>query len=69
MNYRDLTIHQRITCKANALFFNWNYMVLAARHHGSKPLNLLKRVVDRDANLFEPTIPYYVIHFKTNSHD
>lgn len=63
-NYRDLPIHQRINAKANAIHFNGYYyrvMQITGR--------LLKSLIKRDANLFEPQTPYYVIQFKTDYYD
>lgn len=69
MNYLDLPIHMRITAKGNSVKFYWGYMVIAARFHGSKPLNLISRMVRRDPALACPSMPFYNMHVKTNHYD
>jgi len=69
MSYLDLPIHQRITAKGNSVKFYWGYMIMAARFHDSKPLNLLSRMVRRDPALACPGVPYYNMNIKTNYYD
>jgi hypothetical protein len=67
--YRDLSIHQRVNAKANAQAMNWNYSVLAVRHHGARPINLIQRLEAKDMEQYRPDVPFYAITFKTNHHD
>jgi len=69
MNYRDLTIHHRITAKGNTMKFYYGYMIIAARFHESKPLNLISRMVRRDPALACPSMPFYNMQVKTNYYD
>jgi hypothetical protein len=69
MTYRDLSIHQRITAKGNSVKFYWSYMIIAARFHESKPLNLISRMVRRDPALACPAMPFYNMQVKTNHYD
>lgn len=58
IQYRDLTIHQRITAKANAVYLHHWYVT-----------GVMHRIVKRDPGLYCPNWPMYHIHFKTNERE
>lgn len=58
--YSYLTIHQKITAKANALHYYTN-------QRAGK--GLLARVSSKHPDLYSPNWPYYHIHVKTNDRE
>jgi hypothetical protein len=58
MNYHNLTIHQRITARANALKY------YAVRENG-----LFRKVVKGHPDLFTYFFPAYLVQYKTNGKD